>query len=85
MFTARKRKANQNGFPDASIKLLCQSVSVAGPTSMLSASAGRDSCQRISAVSSNANSVNFRNNRRSDASVPWPSLAAAAPTTCSMT
>ena len=28
---------------------------------MLSASAGRDSCQRISADSSNANSVNFRN------------------------
>jgi hypothetical protein len=28
---------------------------------MLSASVGRDSCQRISPDSSNANSVNFRN------------------------
>ena len=31
------------------------------PPSMLSASNGRDSCQRISADSSKANSVNFRN------------------------
>jgi hypothetical protein len=52
---------------------------------MLSASAGRDSGQRASAASSNANSVNFRNRRHSEAGVPWPSLAPAALMTCSMT
>jgi hypothetical protein len=52
---------HQNGFPDDSTKSLSKSISVTGSTSMLSASVGLDSCQRISADSSNAKSVNLRN------------------------
>jgi hypothetical protein len=58
--TLAQSRQDQNGFPDGSTKSFCKSVSMTDPTSILSASVGIDSWQRISADSSKADSVNFR-------------------------
>ena len=73
----REVSRSQNGFSDASNKSISKSVPVADPASMLSASVGRDSSQRIAADSSNANSVNFRNKAECTAA-PGPPASIAA-------